>query len=112
MVVTQNAFPRYKHKMNITTNLTHYLLVRNRGDMSALKTLSQKITLNSNFFPECMLWMDKNIDEKELKYLLVNLHGRFKLDSRFANSTQIFPILNDDGTYSNQRPIFFLPTKK
>jgi hypothetical protein len=111
MVVTQNAFPRDKHKRDITTNLTAYLLLRNRGDLSSLRTLSQQLTAKTNFFPECMQWMDDHMKEDNvLKYLLINLHGQFPLDSRFVYSTQIFPVKNADGTYSNPRPIFFLPS--
>jgi hypothetical protein len=111
MVVTQNAFPRDKHKMDISTNLTAYFLVRNRADLSSLRHLSHQLTANIKFFPECMQWIDDNMKEsKELKYLLINLHGQFPLDSRFVYSTQIFPVKNADGTYSNPRPIFFLPS--
>lgn len=97
-------------KTDITVNLTSYLILRNKGDLLSLRTLSNQLTAKVRFFPEVMTWMDQNIPEDELKYLMINLHGQFKLSSRFMYSTRIFPVANHDGTFSNPRPIFFNPT--
>jgi len=86
------------------------MLMRYKGDLLSLRTLSQQLTAKVRFFPDIMQWMDKELTEKEqLKYLLINLHGNSKLDSSYMYSTQIFPVANPDGTYSNPRPIFFNP---
>jgi hypothetical protein len=112
-----SVFLQDKHKRDITTNLTHYLLVRDKGDHLSVKTLSGQITGKAHLFQTCLDWTGKNIkDEKKdgqivrpLRYLLISLHSRSNLDSRFLLSTQIFPIANEDGTFKNPRPILFLP---
>ena len=99
-----------KLKRDITTNLTSYLLLRHKGDLLSLRTLSNQLTAKVRFFPDIMTWLDENMPKTDLKYLLINLHGQFNLDSRFMYSTSIFPVPNSDGTFLNPRPIFFNPS--
>jgi hypothetical protein len=105
--VTQNAYPKEKFRRDIATNINYYCFLRHQGDLVSLKCLSTHLAGKALFFPEVMEEIARNRKGKELMYLLVNLHENTELDGRFKYSTNIFPIQQADGTYTEAKPMYF-----